>query len=344
EVARLWGYDRIPDPATVPISLVPATDTPEAATLERVRTRLVGLGFRELYTNSLLPTRVAEAFDAAELAGVAMAVAETENSISREMAALRPSLLPGLLGALAYNQNRDAGPLRFFEFGHVYGRADDPHFPVEGYHEHAALTVGMSGPARLAGPDTDERAVDFFDLKGAVLHLLAALGLDDVDEVPAPEADGLMAYRLVLEHDGRRLGVLARLSDALAEEADLQQPLFVAELRWDAVAAQALAQPPTRYAPFSREPAVDRDVAVVVDCAEPVGPMRQTIRQAGGALLQHVRVFDLYEGERIEEGKKSVAFALRFGAERTLTDKVVDKQVRRIVGALEREHGARLRR
>jgi phenylalanyl-tRNA synthetase beta chain len=343
EVARLWGFDRIPTPPHTAIPFTPPRPDREAQLRERAAATLVGLGFRELYTNSLLPTRVAEAFDDAELTGVEMDVAETVNAISREMAALRPSLLPGLLGATAYNQNRDAGPLRFFEFGHVYGRADDPSNPVEGYHEHTSLAIGMSGPAQFAGADTDERSVDFYDLKGVVHYLLRMLGIDGVEEIAGPEQGERTAYRLFLERDGQRLGVLARTSDALGERFELQEPVFFAELHWEELAAAVVTKPPTRYAPISRAPAVDRDIAVTVDADAAVGPLLDAIRDAGGDLLQHVRVFDLYAGDRIEAGKKSVAFALRFGADKTLTDKVVDKRVRAIVKRLGRAHGAQLR-
>ncbi len=343
EVARLWGFDRVPTPEATTVPFAPPRPDRAAQLRERARNHLVGMGFRELYTNSLIPAPVAEAFADADLAGVAMEPVETVNAISREMNALRPSLLPGLLGALAYNQNRDAGALRFFEFGHVYGRADDPANPIGGYHEHPSLILGMSGPAQLSGPDRAERDVDFFDLKGVVEHLLGSLGIGAVQEVAGLEANVRTAYRLFLELDGQRLGVLARTSDALGTTSELQAPAFFAELNWDALASLVASQGPTRYAPISRAPAVDRDLAVTVDRTAPVGPLLTTIRAAGGELLQQVRVFDLYEGDRIGAGKKSVAFALRFGSDETLTDQVVDKRVRMIVERLRGAHGAELR-
>ena len=343
EVARLWGFDRVPMPSHLRVPYTPPQRDRAAEATAEIRQRLVGLGFRELYTNSLLPTRTAEAFNAPELSGVEMEAVETVNAISREMAALRPSLLPGLLGAFAYNQNRDGGPLRFFELGHVYGRADDPSSTVEGYHEHTSLAIGMSGPAALGGWDEAERAVDFYDLKGVVEHLLGALGIEGVEEIADPEANERTAYRLFLEADGQRLGVLARTSDALGESSDLRAPVFFAELNADVLAALVANRPPVRYEPISRHPAVDRDLAVTVDRDAAVGPMLGTIREAGGDLLRSARVFDLYAGDRIEAGKKSVAFALRFGAEQTLTDEVVDERVHAVVQALERAHGAELR-
>ena len=350
EVARLWGFDRVPMPSHLHVPYTPPRRDLQAEAEAEARRRLVGLGFRELYTNSLLPTRTAEAFNAPELSGVEVEAVETVNAISREMAALRPSLLPGLLGAMAYNQNRDGGPLRFFEFGHVFGRvaltpagAEDPTSPVGGYHEHTSLVIGMSGPATLGGWDEAERAVDFYDLKGVVAHLLGALGIEQAEEIADPEANERTAYRLFLEAGGRRLGVLARTADALEDSSDLRESVFFAELNWDVLAALVAARPPVRYEPISRHPAADRDLAVTVARDAAVGPMLGTIRAAGGELLRSVRVFDLYAGDRIEADKKSVAFALRFGAERTLTDEVVDDRVRAIVRRLEAEHGAELR-
>jgi phenylalanyl-tRNA synthetase beta chain len=344
EVARLYGYDRLPMPARMALpALAPRPDRARALRAAAAD-RLAGLGFRELYTNSLLPASVAETFTAPVVTGRQIEPVVTANPINRDMAALRPSLLPGLLAVAAYNQNRDAGPLRLFEFGHVFGRAHDPHAFVEGYHEHEALIVGMSGPAALGSWDEKPRDVDFFDLKGAVLHLLAALGIEHPEEIADPDPDDLTAYRLFLEADGRRLGVIARISDALADAQDLRETVFFAELDWSTITAVLLARPEPRYEPISRFPAVERDLAVLVDIDRPIGPMLQTIREAGGHLMQEARVFDLYRGERIAEGRKSVAFALRFGADRTLTDKVVDKQVARVVQALEREHAAELRR
>ena len=126
------------------------------------------------------------------------------------------------------------------------------------------------------------------------------------------------------------------------EAADLSAPLFAAELDWDAVARLASGGL-TRYESISRFPTVDRDLALVIDAAQPVGPLAQTIRRAGGPLVQDVRLFDVYEGDQVASGKKSAAFALTFGADRTLRDKEVDGRVKKIVGALEREHGATLR-
>lgn len=343
EVARLWGFARIPRPARMAVPAAPPRPDRVRALREAARDRLAGLGFRELYTNSLLPADVARTFAHPSLTGAAGEAVVTANAINREMAALRPSLLPGLLATAAHNQNRDAGPLRLFEFGHVFLRGEDPNAPVPGYREREALALGLSGEVQPAGWDTPAREADFFDLKGLTLHLLAALGLEDVDEHPETESDALTDYRLTLTVGDERIGVIARVGPAAAERFGLRRPLYAAELDWTRTAALLAARPPRRYVPVPRFPAVDRDLAVVVDRTTAVGPLLRTVREAGRPLLRHVRVFDRYVGERIGPNQQSVAFALRFGADRTLTDEEVDAQMARIVDALERTHGAQRR-
>ncbi|WP_420455645.1 phenylalanine--tRNA ligase subunit beta [Rubrivirga sp.] len=342
EVARLWGYDRLPAPAATPVPLVPAGDTPDARLLDRTRRRLAALGFRELATNSLLPTATAETFADAAWTGMDGPPVETLNPISQEMAALRPSLLPGLLAVASYNQARGAGPLRLFEAGHVMRRSADASDTVEGYHEHTSLAVGMSGetPSTWNAP---ARPVDVYDLKGVVMDLLADLGIDEVEETPHPAPDALTAYALDLSVGDVRLGRLGRVADAVADAADLTSELFVAELDWDALARLATRDQPPAYRPISRFPTVDRDLALVVPEAQPAAPLLRTIRQAGRPLLQDARVFDVYRGEGVPEGSKSLAIALRFGADKTLRDQEVDGRVRRIVKALEAQHQATLR-
>ena len=343
EVARLWGYSRVPQPTRTSIPLRAPRRAHEAAVRDRALDVLAGVGFREAFSNSLLPMATAERFNQASLTGVQGEVVRTLNPISEEMAALRPSLLPGLLAAMVYNQNRNAGALRLMEFGRAYFKSDGADAPVPGYVERSHLLLAMSGAAEEAGWDAKERAADFFDLKGAVAHLLGALGIDGVEEESDPSPDDLTAYRLTLRAGGRHLGVLGRVADALSDGLDLRQPVFFAEIDFAALAALA-PRGPVAAEVVSRFPAVERDLAVVVDAEQPVGPMLQMVRQTAGDLLQRSRVFDLYEGENVGAGKKSVAFALAFGKpDATLTDKEADGRIKAILKRLGKAFGAELR-
>ncbi len=348
EVARVHGYDRLPmpDAFTVP-ARVPA-EPPAQALRRRVRTLLAGMGLREIYTNSLLPREVVRHFvptNVTDHQNTAAYLVETLNPISAEMAVLRPSLLPGLVQTAVYNQNRGQQVLRFFEFGRVFMRTDRTDTPVPGFAEHEALIIGLSGPHAPEGWDVTPRLTDFFDLKGLIETLLDTLHLNDrIALVPCDSPAPTASYQMNLVADGRVLGTLARLSDTLQATYELRAPLYYAELNWEAFAELAYPAQQHRYHPFSRFPEVDRDLAVLVDRDQPVGPLLETIRQTGGDLLRYVGVFDLYEGERIPVGKKSVAFSLRFGADRTLTDEEVDAHVAAIVQQLQQQFGAQLRR
>lgn len=342
EVARLWGYDNVPMPRTAPVALVPTPEAPADRLLGAARAQLAALGFRELFTNSLVPSETATRYAGTDWTGQETRTVETLNPISQEIAAMRPSLLHGLVNAAAYNQKRGATDLRLFESGHVYTRSTDASQPVEGFAEHTAVGLAMCGLAQRQSWDTPERETDFYYLKGVVMAVLRASGVTDIEETPRPEPTDLTAYALELRARGQRLGILARVSDAVMDAADLSAPLYAAELDWDAVARVAATGLP-RYEAISRFPTVERDLALVLDSGQPVGPLAQTIRRAGGPLLQEVRLFDLYTGDRIEDGKKSAAFSLVFGADRTLRDKEVDGRVKKIVRSLEHQHGATLR-
>lgn len=350
EVARLHGYDQIPEPERVPVPSRTPRQRPQETLARQARGLLRGLGYREIYTNSMLRTDRAERFNVPPVGATAAPVVETKNPISEEMAALRPRLLPGALAVMQHNHNHGQDALRLFEFGRVYRRATEADEPlVPGYSEHQALLLALSGPHAPIGWDTERRAADIFDLKGTVETLLEDLRVPDAHLTPrgseetAEESAPVTVHHVDVTAGQTPLGTVARVHEDVTAEADLEHPVFVAEFNWTALVDQAAPQMRRAYEPVSRVPAVDRDLAVLVHRDQPVGPLQNTIREVGASLLRRVDVFDVYEGEGIDEDAKSVAFTLRFGADRTLTDEEVDARIDGIVEALEREHDATLR-
>ena len=172
---------------------------------------------------------------------------------------------------------------------------------------------------------------------------MQAFRLPDVAMTPSYEATPLTAYHLTVTSGGTHLGIVARLAEALADAFDLKAPAYFAELDWTTAAALAAPHLERPYQTISRSPVAERDIAVVVRRDQAVGPMVATIEEAGRPLLRQVGVFDLYEGQRIDPGKKSVAFSLRFGADRTLNDAEVDQCVAAIVKQLGQAYQAVLR-
>lgn len=342
EVARIHGYDAIDEPAWTSL---PNT-VPQVRSQDRLRNsvdqQLVGRGYREIVSNSLIARQEADRF-ADPVLGVTGGIVETLNAVSRTMTTLRPSLLPGLLRAMGFNVSHGQDALRFYEFGHIFQRSDVADSPVAGYEERESFLMAITGPDAPTRWDQKPRDVDFFDLKGDVESLLEILRAPDVTMTAHNEVTPLTDYHMVIRSEGKRLGCMARVRQEVAQAYGLRLPAYFAEFDWTLLVGQCGAHLERRIAPVARHPVVERDIAVVVGKDVAVGPMLGAIRKAAGTLLRVVDVFDLYQDARIGAGHKSVAFSLRFQADRTLTDAEVDRRVDAIVKKLSQEYGARLR-
>ncbi len=345
EVLRLWGFDRVPMPPRIAIPTASPLPNPIPVIRRKTRDALVGMGFREAYANSMLPADVADAFVPRHpsLGRDGEAVA-TRNPISQEMAVLRPSLLPGILAIAGHNQRNGHADQRWFEIGTAM-RKTEPHGgqTVAGYTEREHVLLFQMGRAQAAEWSAKERAADFFDLKGAVLGLLASLGLSDVREDAVYQPESFADYRLDLKVGKKAAGFVAPVSPAHMKRFDVDGPAFYAELAWDTIAQIAATKLTPTFEPFSRFPSVERDLALVVASDVAAGDVAQTIRQRGGKLLTDVSLFDVYEGDRIAAGTKSLAFALRFSADRTLRDADIDKAIANVIRGAAQVHAAELR-
>ncbi len=344
EVARLFGYDNIPEPTHSRIPNFTPAIAVDRQLRERLRDVLSGIGFRETYTNSMLPIETAERFNNPALPGGRFGgdVVETMNPITTEMAALRPSLLPGLLKVAGHNHNHGQQAVRLFEFGRVHTKRNTNRTLVGDYTETETLMILASG--QWEGPywEGEPREADLFDLKGIVDRVLGATGLD-APRYTQREASDLASWGVDILLGKRWIGSLIRVSDAVAEDYTLRHDGLVAEIDFTTLAEAAADAILPRFQAISRFPIVERDLALTVPSSQPAGPMIEAIERAGGDLLRQVTVFDLYEGEHVGEGNKSLAFGLRLGADRTLRDNEVDKVIARILKTVEKEFDAKLR-
>ncbi len=345
EVARLYGYDRIPEPQTTPVPSFTPRDRPEDLARQKILGLAAGWGYRELYTNSLLPEdRATKYCDRSILGDLgAGAPVRTANAISREMTTLRPSLLPGALIVIRHNLNHGQDSVKVIEFGHVFTKQSLPDNIIPGYEEHESLLLACAGRSADRHWGASDRAVDFFDLKGSVAAILDALGIEDLEETEHPEAAGVTAYRLGYSASGVPVGFAAMLHPERASMEGIDTPVYFAELNWSRLLQKTAIGSNSDYVPVDRFPTVDRDLAFVVSQGVRIGQVQETIRREGQPLLTDVGIFDVYEGKGVGASQKSVAFALRFSADRTLTDAEVDELVGRIVASVRKVHAAELR-
>ncbi len=325
EVARHHGYDRLP--VTLPaLADLPRARPPALARQRVCRRVLTAAGFSEAQTYACIETRAAAPFADGE-APVPLA-----HPLSEKFAALRPSLVPGLIDAVALNLNRGARDVRLFEIGSVFTAAAGEARRLALIWTGAALPEHWSGPARL---------VDFFDLKGVVAALLRALEVE-VSFEATRRAELVPGRAAVVAAAGRKLGWLGQLAPSLAAPRGLSpgDEIYVAEV--DLGVVEDLAPAGDRLAaPLPRFPAVVRDLALHVDDRVPAAAIRETIRAAAPPTLVAIEEFDRYQGPTIPAGRVSLAFHLTFRSpDRTLVDAEVQQAVAAIVGALARAHGA----
>jgi phenylalanyl-tRNA synthetase beta chain len=259
------------------------------------------------------------------------------NPLSEEQSAMRTTLLCGLLDATRYNLDRDIEELRLFECGRVFLSNGQERLPDEQLHLGLVL-AGAYEPATWRSP---ARPPDFYAAKGLLVGLLDALGVDWrlADGGPAFLHPGRAAEVLIA---GREAGWVGEVHPLVARSFGLEDPPTALEIDLDVTLAAA--QGVTSYQDLISYPAVRQDIAVVVDDAIEARTVVDVVRAAGGPELRSVEVFDLYRGEQLPEGKKSLALRLAFqAADRTLTDDEVASLRERIRDSLDREVGGSLR-
>lgn len=315
EIARIDGVDNIP--ATLPAARSAIGRlTPEQKLKRRIEDLLAANGYGEAITWSF----TSEALLAKLSPGGAPVEAELlkiANPLSEEHAVMRPLALPGLLQAAQHNLARGADAVRLFEIGAVYaGTAGDP-------REHTAVALLLSGPATAGSWRGQGDDADFYALKG-VVEAIAEYSGADAGYVPVNAADHpyLIPGRAARVMAGADcLGWIGELHPMVAKQFDLTHAV-VGELSLQQLAAQI--PEPVTYAQISTFPPAREDIAVVVDSSLSSEHVLATVRAAGGKLLTDASVFDVYEGEQVAEGKKSLALRLTYSApDRTLTDEEV---------------------
>ena len=330
EIARMYGYDEIP--TTLPAADVVGGLTAYQAKRRVVRNVMEGAGLFQAVTYSLTSAEASQKF--------ALKAEETTKLLmpmSEERSTLRQSLIPHLVEAAAYNVARQMDSVALYEIGSVFLGQTAEQLPFE--EEHLALV--------LTGKWTDntwqgeKKNVDFFVAKGIIEALFAKLGLTERVSYVKATIDGLHPGRTAhVLLDGEVVGLIGQLHPAEQKQAGVKET-YVAELNLLAILNAQVEE--LVYTVVPRFPSITRDIALELDRATAAGEIVSIIKGAGTKILKDVKVFDVYEGEKMTPGKKSVAFSLTyFDPERTLTDEEVVAAHSKVLKALE-QAGAEVR-
>jgi phenylalanyl-tRNA synthetase beta chain len=331
EVARVYGYDNIPERTTALIDF--SQPMQETNIADRLRQALVGQGFQEAITNPMQ--------DETRSSVTGSEPVRILNPQNVEMSTLRTSLVPGLLDVTGRNQNHGSSDMRLFEIGHVFCRdnSDRPK-PVPGFLEEARVCILLAGGATARQWGVPARKVDFFDIKGEIEDLLSKIVLDKKRLIPYSTSNGLTKHTLAIEIHGTYAGYLGQVKEEVLARVGVEGDVYVAEFMLAPLVGMQLR----KYSALPRFPKVQRDVAFVLDRGVSADSVEQAIRTAGGELLQSVTLFDVYEGEGLPAGKRSLAFSLELMShQKTLTDAEIEAVVGQIVRTVEQTFGASLR-
>ncbi|WP_141431979.1 phenylalanine--tRNA ligase subunit beta [Bacillus sp. 03113] len=332
EIARLYGYDNLP--TTLPIgSFTPGALTEYQQKRRVVRRFLEGAGLYQAVTYALTNEKKASQYALEKREPIRL-----DMPMSEDRSILRLSIVPQLLEVLKYNVARQNDSVAVYETGVVFLSDNSSKLPEEREQLAGAIT-GLWHSHVWQG---EKKPVDFFVIKGILEGLFAKLGLENKVEYRRGNVEGMHPGRTAeVFLSGESIGFVGQIHPQAEKELDLKGA-YVFELSLKKMLEADVE--PLKYEAIPRFPSVTRDIALVVDKEKEAGELQKIIIEAGGSLLKEVIVFDLYEGERMEPGKKSIAFSLKyFDPERTLTDEDITKAHDKVLEAVKDQAGAVLR-
>lgn len=325
EIARIYGYNNIK--ATTPsVETLKGGKNPKQLLQDKIVDTLIASGLNQSIAYSFVSPKVFDKILIPQESDLRKVVT-IRNPLGEDYSIMRTTSIPSMMESLSRNYSRSNSEVRLFEIGKVYIPHEDENELPE---ERNIISLGMYGN------------VDYLDLKGVVENILDTLGITKVKfqrESENPSFHPGKTAALYIKKDF--IGVVGEVHPDVAENYEVDERCYVAELNMDVLFKYA--QTEKKYVELPKFPAVTRDIAILVDRDILVQEIEDTIKNQGGKLLESVKLFDVYQGKQIPEDKKSIAYALVYRGDRTLTDKDVNKVHDKIIRALEHKLGAELR-
>ena len=344
DILRIYGYNNVEIPTQLKSSLVvKGFEDQRHKLMNLVAEQLVGAGFNEILNNSL--TKGAyytslEAYPAEKLVTIV-------NPLSSDLNVMRQTLLFGGLESIMRNANRRMANLRLFEFGNCYqhdnDKQDDEN-PMRAYTEESHLGIWITGKRVEGSWIHADEDTSFYELKAHVDNILRRIGLPKGMVVAEKSANDIFATGITLKNRGGKVLVeMGVISKKIQKQADIEREVYYAEINWTQV-TNAVKKNAVHFTEVPKYPAVSRDLALLIDKNVEFAEIEKIARQTEKKLLKRVELFDVYEGEKLPEGKKSYAvnFILQ-DPEKTMGDKQIDTIMNKLINNLKRQLNAELR-
>ncbi|MGI6030482.1 MAG: phenylalanine--tRNA ligase subunit beta [Eubacteriales bacterium] len=325
EIVRMYGYNNIP--TTLFRDSCQGRLSPVQQARKVLHTTMLAQGLSEIATYTFISPKYYDKIALPSDSPLRKCVVIT-NPLGEDTSVMRTTTLPSMMEILALNHSHRNARAALYELGTIYlpGATVD-----ELPEEKQVLTIGFYNNG------------DYYHLKGIVERALEAMGIEEYDVVAQKENPSYHPGRCAdILVNGEKLGTMGQIHPLVARNYGISQECYVAEIDFNTLYANRGAE--KGYTPLPKFPAVTRDLALVCDDSLPVASIQKVIRANGGRLLEQVELFDVYKGKQIEEGKKSVAYALTLrDREKTLTDEEIDTVMKKIMRGLEKELGVVLR-
>lgn len=335
EVARIYGYDHLP--YTLPVnSSRPGGLSFSQAAVRNIKSFLQGIGLSETITYSLTDQKLIDKLLSPEYHEKDLKAVKLSMPLSEEHELMRLSLLPHILKSVAYNKARREADVALYEIGSIYLGQNEGGQP----EEKKRLSCAITGNWLEHEWQQEKKKVDFFVMKGITDALFSYLDLQvDYVQTKLPEMHPGRCARLEIK--GAIIGFIGQVHPSFAKSLEIDES-YVLDLNLEKIIAILDKEP--NYEQIPRYPSITRDVAFVVDEELPAAHIKKEIVKLGSPLVKSVKVFDLYEGDGLEAGKKSLAFRLIYqDPSRTLKDKEVEKSFKAIIDSINEKFGTYVR-
>ena len=330
EIMRIDGLDNIDIPAMITIAPSPETNNTATAYKEKTIGYLTGLGFNEIFTNSITN---AAYYSQAEL----HQTVKMMNSLSADLNVMRLSMLQTGLESVAYNLNRKNNDLQFFEFGKTYSTNG-----IGKYQEQQNLSLFITGKKVQDGWSTKAQKVDIYYAKGVAEKISAICGMQQINIELATVDTLTESLQLLVKQ--QVIATIGKVADATLQQFDIKQPIFFINFNWDKIMELA-NKVKLEFVEISKFPAVQRDIAIVVDKSLTFEAIEKATKGANIKKMTSLNLFDIFESEKLGAGKKSMAINFTFlDTEKTLTDKEIDAMMAKITATYQKELNAEVRK
>jgi phenylalanyl-tRNA synthetase beta chain len=331
EILRVYGYNNIPITQKLNASISNTSKFEDHKLQNIIGDQLASQGFYEMMSNSLTTAKYVELSEQLK----AEHNVEMLNPLSQDLAVMRQSMLFSGLEAIAHNINRKQSDIKFFEFGKTY------HDYNGNREEYKHLGLYLTGNKSKESWNTPSQPSDFFYLKSCVSNILNRLGISRFKE--SPIKNDVFAEGISFGLGKNKLVEFGIVKKSILKALDVSQDVLYADFNWDTV-LQMAAHNSIKFKEISKYPEVRRDFALLIDDNITFESIDTIARKTEKQLLKSVNLFDVYQGKNLPKGKKSYAVSFMLQDEKkTLTDKQIDKIMKKLLANFERELGAELR-